>query len=231
MDRLEIARILREAAENLSDIDKKRSVISDIKKEYGIRVDPDIDLDHLVSLRQSLLRLDPGLVEDCGITDLGFEDLGPSAKYYPNHGKYKDGKLILSTHLFEDPFLEVDIAEGSNLNKLDQIFYHELGHGWDERKSDTDLELSLHPDWLALSGWSDRPVKGHKRLIIKEHGYPELKGEFYYSPEARFVRYYGKRNPLDDWADTFAYYVARMFSFIPQEKKRYFDKKVGRHYG
>jgi len=221
--------ILRKLAKKLYSKVEDDYLLRSIYEDYGIVVVPTVSSGDIESLQDSLSRLPKDLVRDCGLKKLEFKDLGPSKKYYPNHGRYEGDLLILSEHLFKDPFLEVDFKSGNSLNKLDQILFHELGHGWDEEKG-SNKELSLEPEWLELSGWSEKPIKGHKRLIIREKGCPEMVGEYYYAPDAKFCRYYGKRNPWDDWADSFAYYVGGLKGTVPEGKREYFDEKLERYY-
>ena len=199
-----LVRKLRRIAADLIVLEDKIQALKDIKANYGIKVDPTTEHELVERLHSSLKRLPPQLVKDCGISVLGFQDLGPSREYYPNHGKYRDGALLLNTQLVDDPFFEVDFDSGKGINRLDHTLYHELGHGWDEVQG-SGKELSLEPDWVNLSQWSKIPKEGLKRVVIKEVDAPEVKGEYYYSPEASFVRFYAKRNPWDDWADTFSY--------------------------
>lgn len=83
---------------------------------------------------------------------------------------------------------------------------------------------------MELSGWSKEPVPGLQRLSIKEPGTPEVIGEMYFDPGAGFTRFYAKRNPWDDFADSFAFYVAGMKSKVPGNKKEYFDKLLKQYY-
>jgi hypothetical protein len=209
---------------------EKLDVIQQLKDVYDLEIDADSDEECVKTLLGSLKRLPSDLVRDCGIKTLGFEDMGPSKEYYPNHGKYIDNTLILNTQLLEDPTLIVDPDSNYTVNKLDQTLYHELGHGWDDVKGTKGQELSLKKEWMDLSGWSQDPVPGHKRVVISEPGTPVLKGEYYYSPDAEFTRFYAKRNPWDDWADSFSYYVAGLKSFLPDEKIGYFDKYLGKYF-
>jgi len=219
-----LARDLKEAA--------RRDAISDIKDEYGIEVKegPDECIDALYS---GLKRMPKELVRDCGIKTLAFKDLGPSKEYYPNHGIYCNNVLTLNTQLLEDPMLDIEQDSDCSLNKFDQTLFHELGHGWDEIRGDKNgfgSELSFKPEWINLSGWSEEPKTGLRRIVIKESGSPELRGEWCYSPDADFTRFYAKRNPWDDWADSFAYYVGGLKSFLPENKIKYFDDKLGSYY-
>ena len=173
------------------------------------------------------------LIRDCCIKTLGFDDLGPTAKYYPNHGFYRpsDELLVLNTRMLADPVFGHS-CDGRPIKKFEFILAHELGHGWDAAQGANSVgkDYSLCPDWLELSDWSEAPKPGHKRLRIRERGYPEKVGEWYYGPDSEFCRYYGKMNPWDDWADCFAYYVTGMKDNIPKEKLEYFNSKIGSYY-
>lgn len=222
---------LRKTAAELNDYSDKAEVLRRIKSIYDIKIDPNTDPGCLKILDESLKRLPPELIRDCGIKIMGFDDLGPSKEYFPNHGKYMDGTLVLNSRLIEDPLLLVDFESGGSLNKFDQTLYHELGHGWDEKQDQggTLGQLSLEVEWLGLSGWSKEPQPGLKRIIIRDEGTPEIKGEYYYSPDAQFTRFYAKRSPCEDWADTFSYYVGGLKSFLPDNKVKYFDGKLSRY--
>ena len=217
-----ICRIRRVAAD-LTEASKRQDILSAIKSIYDIDVDPKSSPECIRMLSESLQRLSPELVKGCGIKSMAFEDMGPSKEYFPNHGKYINHTLVLNEQLINDPKIIVDLDNGSILNKFDQTFYHELGHGWDEVNGE-GTELSLKDEWMTLSGWSKYPKAGLKRIKICEKGTPELVGEYYYSPEARFTRFYAKRNPWDDWADSFSYYVGKAVSYLPRNKIEYFDK-------
>lgn len=207
----------------------KKDSGEEIFRKYGIIISKDTDPRYISLVKSCLGTIPPQLVKDCGIHKLGFKDLGHSKEYYPNHGLYTpDGVLLLNVQIVDDPSIDQDNS-GKILTKFNQTLYHELGHGWDEKQGGK-IELSKQPEWLNLSGWSEKPVPGHRRIIIREEGCPELKGEWYYSPSAKFVRFYGKRNPWDDWADTFAYYVANLKDKIPVKKLEYFDQKLSGYY-
>ena len=105
-----------------------------------------------------------------------------------------------------------------------------MGHGFDEKQGDKEDWLSLKKDWLELSSWSEKPKEGYKRLVIREKGSPELKGEWYYGPGAKFTRFYARRNPWDDFADHFSYYVGGLKSFLPHNKREYFEKLLKKYY-
>lgn len=224
---------LRRVAQDLLDWSEKNSSLEVLSSSYGIGLTEDTNPEYYDILLKSVGKLPMDLVRDCKIARLGFEDMGESREYYPNHGKYiEGGTLILNERLFDDSSMEVD-SGGRELNKFDQTFYHELGHGWDVEQAAAlgfGEDLSLRPEWLELSGWSNTPIPGHRRMVIREKGTPVLKDDWYYSPNAGFTRFYAKRNPWDDWADSFAYYVSGLKSFLPENKIKYFDNKLQKYY-
>jgi hypothetical protein len=220
---LKIAQSIKCIASIIDGDSDNKDLLSGIVEIYGITVEPTSSPECIRSIYWSLSRLNPDIVRKCGIKKLSFQDLGPSRKFYPNHGLYINNTLVLNDRLLNDPSVIIDSDNRVILNKLDQTFYHELGHGWDEYQGDKG-DMSLEEDWLSLSGWSKYPKPGLKRIKIREKDCPEIIGEYYYSPHARFTRFYAKRNPWDDWADTFSYYVGGAKSYIPKDKVDYFDK-------
>ncbi|MBD3261456.1 MAG: hypothetical protein GF334_07210 [Candidatus Altiarchaeales archaeon] len=233
-----VSRKLRRLAAELIVSEETREALSEVEGKYGLSIDPDGPLECVQALIQAIKRVPPKMVKDCEIKDLGFRDMGPSKEFYPNHGVYCDGKLYLNTQLLDDPMLDTDPDTGKMLNRFDYTLIHELGHGLDEvlgkrkckKKGWRGRELSLRPEWMDLSGWSQKPKKGLKRLIIRDPGSPEVRGEYCYSPDAGFARFYGKRNPWDDWADAFAYYVGGLKGFLPKNKIEYFDDVLSPYY-
>jgi hypothetical protein len=209
------------------DID---AILKDMKSTYNTTVKEGTKPEHIVALYEALKKLPAQLVRDCKIDEMGFEDLGPSKEFYPNHGKYIQGTLVINERIFDDSKVDED-KNGNKLTKFSQTLYHEYGHGVDEKKSSNESDwLSMQDDWMSLSGWSKEPIPGHKRLIIREEGCPILKGEMYYSPDAKFTRFYARRNSYDDLADHFSYFVGGLKSLVPKEKREYFEKKLSKYY-
>lgn len=216
-----IADVLRLASNGQGDA-------RELWRKYGMFVGENASPDQVSAIRESLGRLPTKLAVDCGIHSMDFANLGPSMEYYPNHGRYQGGTLVLNENILNDSKVEKD-SEGNEINKLDLIFYHELGHGFDEAKAKGEM-LCIEPKWLSLSGWSEEPKKGLKRMVIKCPGKPTLRDDWYYDPKAGFPRYYGKRNPWDDWADCFAFYVGNVKGRLPDNKRAYFDDLLGDYY-
>jgi len=208
-------------------------IISRQLPDVGIDLDEDADSVCAQEVCNCIKNHPANLIKDCGIKTLGFDDLGPSAKYYPNHGYYKTPGdiLVLNKRMLEDP-IHGYAEDGRPISTFEFILAHELGHGWDaaQGRNSCGKDYSICNDWTSLSDWSDTPKPMHKRLRIREKGYPEKVGEWYYGPKAQFPRYYGKMNPWDDWADGFAYYVTGMKDKLPPEKLNYFNEKLSNYY-
>ena len=196
-----------------------------IKDEFGLdcTLDKGCQDGHILLrlLYLYLFRAPKSLIRDCGLRRVLLKFLGPNKPFYPNHGYYIGDLITLNTDMFWHPDYPDDFIDqnGYRIGRVAETLWHEIGHAHDAYHGD----LSLKPDWLKLSGWSETFQPGLKRLIIKEQGSPEVVGEWFYDPKSKFTRFYAQRNPYDDWADCFGYYVAGLKSAIPSEKRAYFD--------
>ena len=182
----------------------------------------------LRQVHQILSIMPAKLVKACGINRLlTREDMGPSRPYLPNHGYFFDHSVTLNSDIFYNPDTPDDFIDhrGYFVSRPTQTLLHEMGHGLDSVKGD----LSLKEPWLKLSSWSATSQPGLKRLVIKEKDMPEMTGEWFYDPKAEFTRFYAKRNPWDDWADSFAFYVCRMDN-CPSKQREYFDNLLKPYY-
>jgi hypothetical protein len=188
-------------------------------KESGYEIDPTI----IRQLNLILSKMPTEEVKDCKIFDVYFSfTMGPNLPHYPNHGYYINNSVTLNVNIFTDPDQSEDFLDehGYAVNRATHTVIHEFGHGYDQNNGD----LSLQPEWLQLSGWSKDAKPGLKRLVIKDPGAPVVIGEWFFDPRAGFVRFYAKRNPYDDFADSFAFYVAGLQDKLPENKRQYFQK-------
>ena len=185
-------------------------------KEPGTPLDP-------IVLRQTYSILDlmrPNLVKACGVNTLYFSNsMGPNKSYYPNHGYYVDNSVTLNNDIFYHPDVMDDFfdSHGYFIGRPTQTIVHEFAHGYDAAHD----ELSVKPEWTKLSGWSAEDRPGLKRLVIMTPGQPPLLGEWYFDPKAKFTRFYAKRNPWDDFADSFAYFAGGLKDKVPANKAEY----------
>ncbi len=177
--------------------------------------------DHpLKSVVENALSLMPDWsLRGCGIQQITFEDLGVSAEYTPNHGYYVNRRLALNEQMVDDTTEFYDPTTGRRLGIIPFILYHEIGHGFDEMLG----LVSEQEQWTSLSGWSKTPFKGARRITITDQG-QVTEGEWCFDPnKSKFARYYSMRNPWDDFADSFAFYVSGMHGFLDPKKIKFLD--------
>ena len=232
MKRLSYATIFRTIAREMVHDSSALVWAKRIRDEFGMRclISKGLQTPHVL-LKDShkiLSMMGEPLVRSCKINKLILRgDMGPNRSHYPNHGYYVNDEVALNADIFYHPDKPDDFmdSKGNRLSRAEQTLIHELGHALDERKG----MLSTKPDWLKLSGWSETPKKGLRRLHIKEPGMPEVVGEWYYDPQiSTFTRFYAKKNPWDDFADSFAFYVGGLLSKVPENKARYFKNLLSR---
>lgn len=223
-----LAASIRKFADNIQNYwpDKLQEKY-DIKahvKEPGRILDPII----IRQIYQALSMMPAQLVRDCGVKNVYIDyRMGPSLSRYPNHGYYINQSVTLNSNIFEDPDQPTDFVDskGYFVSRAVQTIWHEFFHSYDAYNGD----LSLKPEWLKLSGWSKDSKPGLKRLIINEPGMPPVIGEWFYLPSAGFPRFYGKRNPEDDFADFAAFYIAGLHNNLPENKLRYFNHLLSKY--
>jgi hypothetical protein len=208
-----------------------------IKSRFGLpsRADSEIDGIYWI-LRETynILRLiPPALIKDCGVTALIFKYLGENKPLYPNHGFFResDKTVTLNSDMFIHPDQPEDFFDGHRyfITRSAETLYHEFGHGFDACHG----ELSLQPAWMKLSGWSKEPGPGLERLHIKDREAPEVIGEYYYDSKYKangFTRFYAMRNPWDDMADSFSFFISGMKDRVPDSKRVYLDKLLKKYY-
>ena len=85
---------------------------------------------------------------------------------------------------------------------LRQTVFHEIGHNFDERHENLYLGTSLIDIFRRRSGW-DYQSKGEE---VSSWQTESNDGGWAYNSSANFMRDYGRTNPLEDFATTFAAY-------------------------
>ena len=207
---------------------------NDIQRNYGLKYFVDGDVVNGAQITKEVLgllkRIPDSLIKDSGFTLLGIKYLGPNAEFFPNHGYFScnDGSIVLNSDIFNHPDFPDDFrdSKGKTISRAMQTFAHEIGHAYDFSNN----YISLKAPWLGLSDWNQGYKPGLKRLRIKKPGVEDVVGDWYYNPKAGFCRFYGKKEPEDDFADCFGYYVGGLKSKVPPNKIGYMDKLLGKYY-
>ena len=220
---IQVSKLLRAVYASYLSLDSLKSELFD---KYGLSIDMNPSVENKEFILRSILNIlrpvPVSLIKNCRITQMIVKDMGPNRPFYPNHGYYIGNQIALNANIFLDPDMSEDFIDnkGYFISRPQETLLHEYGHALDAAYDN----LSLKPDWLALSGWSEEYKPGLKRLVIKEKGVPPVVGEWFYDPKAGFTRFYAKRNPWDDFADSFAYYLAPLLNKMPLPKRDYFKK-------
>jgi hypothetical protein len=234
-----VSKLIRCAAFNPSQAAYWADKIYD---EYEIRTlpkEPTIPLDDII-VRQIYYILEPiprQLIIDCKVQNFYITyRLGRSLPFTPNHGYFVNSEITLNADIFYHPDDPDDFQDesGYRISRSAQTLYHELGHSFSASYDKMSGDLSEQESWLCLSGWSPIPKPGLKRLIIESPGQPPVIGEWFYNPQIAgidgFTRFYAKRNPEDDWADSFSFYIGNLRDKVPPTKRQYFDNLLKKYY-
>jgi hypothetical protein len=207
-----------------------------IKDRFGIpsKAASNVDQIHWI-LRETyniLYPIPPELIKACEISAFIFRFLGISKPKFPNHGYYResDKSITLNTDIFIHPDQPEDFIDdkGYFLTRAEETLLHEMGHSLDAALGN----ISTQSAWMKLSGWSKEPKPGLERLCIKDKGTPDVIGEMYYDPKFKadgFTRFYARRNPWDDFADSFSMWLG-LKDKVPATKARYLDNLLKKYY-
>jgi len=151
-------------------------------------------------------------------------DMGDGEKYRA-YGRYdsKTKIMMISPKAFKT---NQEFDDGKNkMSKLEHVISHEIAH-----YIDLNHGISEDPEWLKLSGWSQKPeTDEHVMMVIPQEGKDNLKSGWYYNKNSDFPRWYGKRSPRDDFAECFAFYVGGLYDrFKDKNKLNYIKNKMNK---
>jgi len=192
---------------------------------HGIELGSTVTFDQAKEIDE-VLSLIPKEVLEAGVRLVSVDGrFGASRAKYPNHGRYYDEskKVVLNPNIFGDNTIYKD-GKGKPVNKITQTLLHEVGHSIDDRN-----DLSGKKEWLEISEWKfigldGEPAEGHDRLILKDKNETTLKSRWAYKKGTCFPRWYGARNPKEDFCESFAFAMlgAKQY-FVGETGKKKWD--------
>lgn len=206
---------------------KSQEMIEDFKKDFGTELDEKFEVSQIKILRKAFEFFNEKFIKN-KIHKIKLEDLGGV------HGKWKDTpkkkQMVLNPSIFK---FKKDFENGFNdvPYKL-FIIVHEIGHCIDHIE-----KVSFSKSWQAISGWKrcerDEVIpKGYDRYIEKRPGRKKAgfkKSNWVHKEGSNFCRKYSSRNPREDFADSFAFAVFKVwdkFKGVGGKKKLDIVKKV-----
>ena len=189
---------------------KAQEMIEDFKKEFGTELDEKFEVEQIELLIKAFKFFNEKFIKN-KIHKIKLEDLGGV------HGKWKDTpkkkNMTLNPSIFK---FKKEFENG-----VDDVSYklfvivHEIGHCIDHIE-----KVSFSKKWQAISGWKkcDRDEvipKGYDRYIEKRKGREKAgpkKSNWVHKEDADFCRKYSSRNPREDFADSFAFAVFKVWN-------------------
>jgi hypothetical protein len=189
---------------------KAQEMIEDFKKEFGTELDDKFEVEQIELLIKAFKFFNEKFIKN-KIHKIKLEDLGGV------HGKWKDTpkkkNMTLNPSIFK---FKKEFENG-----VDDVPYklfvivHEIGHCIDHIE-----KVSFSKKWQSISGWKkcDRDEvipKGYDRYIEKRKGREKAgpkKSNWVHKEDADFCRKYSSRNPREDFADSFAFAVFKVWN-------------------
>jgi hypothetical protein len=170
------------------------------------------------ALRAVLSRIPPELL-------VHVECIVSAPELNAKHGRYLSGEHKI---LFNPGNLNLRQRFGGGelpLNHTDLCLVHEVGHSL--YNSLTSSEKTI---WLGISGWTKNKVEGQAPAYVERRpGWEPKTSEWTHKFGVKFSRYYGEKNPDEDFADCFAFFLMNKAYRIGRTKRLFFEKFVNDH--
>ncbi len=174
-------------------------------EKFGVKLGSSVDHKQACDIARVLSMFPEDVMEDRVETISVDGRFGASKKKYPNHGRYYEEhkRIVLNPNIFgEETSYTTD--SGEKIEKVMHTLVHEIAHSIDDKHG-----LSNKKEWRGISGWKyigDRePGDDEERMLLTEEGVVTLKGKWSYKKGTNFPRWYGARNPKEDFCEAFAF--------------------------
>lgn len=170
------------------------------------------------ALRAALSRIPPELLTNVSCIQSASELNAKHGRYLPDEKKIliNPGNLTLRQRFGsgETPISHADLA-----------VVHEVGHS---------LYNALSPEekqrWNEISGWMKGTKKGQAPPYEeKRPGWERIISKWTHRIGAKFPRYYGEKNPDEDFADCFSFFIQNKAYRIGDDKKKFFEDYIQAH--
>jgi hypothetical protein len=172
------------------------------EKKYGLELPEDITKSQLKDIEKAFSYVPQKLIKK-HIKKIVFKDLGSVRGQYNNSKK----EITINPKIFKHK-VYYRVGDKKIPRKIFTIV-HEIGHMIDHLEG-----ISKTQKWRNLSDWkklstNKKVPKGYDRYVekrtnVKSHG---QKSDWVYGEDAEFSRFYGSRNPAEDFADLFAFII------------------------
>lgn len=219
-------------------------------KEFGTQLNT-VEFEEAKHIYDAFHMLPKHLIKGL-ITIIEFDpSLGSSKRFYPNHGRLEcnappklsgqsrieqdeNGNINAIMHLNRDVFK-------NEPDEIKHLVLHETGHAVDHKLG----IVSRMKLWLSFSEWTVDPQgipadQRRNKNYLKHAEFERLRiqdgnmlsvSDWWFNSNASFVRWYAKRNPAEDFAESFAYYVLgekNRFTWC-EDKYKYIKEHVINH--
>lgn len=172
------------------------------------------------AVRATLSRIPPELIKLSGVS---FVESAPElnakhGRFVPDDSKvlFNPGNLVLRTK-----FGGGELAIRHEILTL----VHEFGHALYGKLTSEDQKK-----WLATVGWMEGTKDGQAPPYIETRkGWEPYRSEWTHKAGERFPRYYAEKNPNENFADSFAFFILNKAYKLSNTQRKFFEDYIQEH--
>ena len=170
------------------------------------------------ALRATLSRIPPELLDYVTCVQSAKELQAKHGRYIPEEEKilFNPGNLLLRQRFGKGEF---------QVSHADLTLVHEVGHSLYDNLSPED-----QVKWQALSGWMEGTKAGQAPAYVESRpGWEPFASKWTHQAGAKFPRWYAEKNPNEDFADCFAFFLLNKAHQIGPEKRAFLEDYIKDH--